>query len=170
MLEEPKFNPEALILIDAAAYKTELPFFINNLRIPLLSNLLLAVTNTEFQARYTLEKIYYDKNKVTGEKVARYAYFMSLEGHDNAMIQTAKQIIPNDFQVYVNQYGALKIPVLILWGRQDTAIPLESGKKLSAQIPGASLSIIEKSGHNPQEEQPEKTADEINLFIKSISE
>jgi pimeloyl-ACP methyl ester carboxylesterase len=168
LMEESNFSPEALVLIDAAAYRVELPFFVENLRIPLLSNLLLAITSTEFQARYTLEKIYYDKNKVTNAKVYRYAFFMSLEGHDHAMIQTAKQIIPKNFQNYVNRYSDLKMPSLILWGRQDPALPLENGKRLSIQMPSAKLSIIDECGHNPQEEQPEQSAREINAFLKIL--
>lgn len=167
-LNEQNHTPKSLILIDAAAYKTELPFFVENLQIPFLSNLLLSITSSSYQARYTLEKIYFDKRKVTANKVNRYSYFMSLDGHENAMIQTAKQIIPPNFQNYTQKYNTLNIPALILWGSHDTVIPLSSGKRLASELPLASLSMIEQSGHNPQEEQPENTADKINSFLHNL--
>ena len=164
-LQKENIDPKALVLIDAAAYKTELPFFVDNLRTPILSSLLLFITSSDYQARYTLEKIYFDKRKVTKDKVHRYSFFMALDGHGNAMIQTAKQIVPSNFNKYVERYDSIGVPTLILWGSHDLAIPKENGVKLSEQLPNAKLLIIEKSGHNPQEEQPIAVAREISQFL-----
>jgi pimeloyl-ACP methyl ester carboxylesterase len=167
-LESPAHRPSALVLLDAAAYKTKLPFFVDHLRVPLLSNVLLAITSPEFQAKYTLERLYFDKRKVTHDKVGRYSFFMSMEGQSNALIETARQIIPEDFARYVSQYRNIDIPALVLWGRQDTALPLEDGKRLSKEIPKAKLAIIEDCGHNVQEEQPKDVARLINGFLADL--
>ena len=167
-LESTAHRPSALVLLDAAAYETKLPFFVDYLRVPLLSNIFLAVTPSDFQARYTLERLYFDKAKVTPEKVERYSFFMSIEGHNNALIETARQIILKDFSRYARQYKDITIPTLVLWGRQDTAVPLEDGKKLSKDIPTAKLVIIEDSGHNIQEEQPKDVARLINGFLGDV--
>jgi pimeloyl-ACP methyl ester carboxylesterase len=167
-LESTAHRPSALVLLDAAAYETKLPFFVDYLRVPLLSNILLAVTPSDFQARYTLEKLYFDKAKVTQEKVERYSFFMSIKGHNNALIETARQIILKDFSRYAGRYKDITIPTLVLWGRQDTAVPLEDGKKLSKDIPTAKLVIIEDSGHNIQEEQPKDVARLINGFLGDV--
>lgn len=169
-LKKYGINPKALILLDAAAYKIELPFFVENLRVPIISNVLLSLTSADYQARYTLKKIYFDKNKVTQEKVNRYSYFLSLDGHKNAMIQTAKQIIPRNFERFTNEYASLNAPALVLWGRHDPAISVSNGEKLSTELPNATLSIIEESGHNPHEERPELTAKEINTFLNKLND
>ena len=167
-LESTAHRPSALVLLDAAAYETKLPFFVDYLRVPLLSNIFLAVTLSDFQARYTLERLYFDKAKVTPEKVERYSFFMSIEGHNNALIETARQIVLKDFSRYARRYKDITIPTLVLWGRQDTAVPLEDGKKLSKDIPTAKLVIIEDSGHNIQEEQPKDVARLINGFLEDV--
>jgi pimeloyl-ACP methyl ester carboxylesterase len=167
-LESTTHRPSALVLLDAAAYETKLPFFVDYLRVPLISNILLAVTPYNFQARHTLEKLYFDKAKVTREKVERYSFFMSMKGHNNALIETARQIILKDFSRYSGQYKDITIPTLVLWGRQDTAVPLEDGIKLSKDIPTAKLAIIEDSGHNIQEEQPKDVARLINGFLGDV--
>jgi pimeloyl-ACP methyl ester carboxylesterase len=167
-LKSTAHRPSALVLLDAAAYGTKLPFFVEDLRIPLLGNILLAGTSYDFQARNTLEKLYFDKAKVTQEKVERYSFFMSIEGHNNALLETARQIKLEDFSRYSKQYKDITIPTLVLWGRQDTAVPLEDGKKLSKDIPTAKLVIIEDSGHNIQEEQPKDVARLINGFLGDV--
>lgn len=167
-LRNTAHRPSALVLLDAAAYETKLPFFVEDLRVPLLGNILLAVTPNDFQARNTLEKLYFDKAKVTQEKVERYSFFMSIEGHNNALLETARQIKLEDFSRYSKQYKDITIPTMVLWGRQDTAVPLEDGKKLSKDIPTAKLVIIEDSGHNIQEEQPKDVARLINGFLGDV--
>ena len=160
-------RPSALMLLDAAAYETRLPFFVDYLRVPLLSEILLAVTPSDLLARYTLKKLYFDKAKVTPEKVERYAFFMSIKGHNTALIETARQITPQDWR-NVGLYESITIPTLVLWGRQDTVVSLEYGKKLSKDIPRANLEIIEESGHNIQEEQPRDVARLINGFLENV--
>jgi pimeloyl-ACP methyl ester carboxylesterase len=167
-LESAAHRPSALVLLDAAAYETKLPFFVEDLRVPLLGNVLLAVTPYDFQARNTLEKLYFDKAKVTQDKVERYSFFMSIKGYNNALIETARQIKLEDFSRYSEQYKDITMPTLVLWGRQDTAVPLEDGRKLSKDIPTAKLVIIEDSGHNIQEEQPKDVARLINGFLGDV--
>jgi pimeloyl-ACP methyl ester carboxylesterase len=165
MLDKYEAPPEALVLIDAAAYKTRFPFFVSFLRAPLLGGLLLALTTSAFQARYTLKKLYFQKMCVTEKRVERYARFMSLPGHRRTMIETAKQIVPSAFREYIDRYRDLDMPALVLWGRHDPAISLSCGRKLSEELPRGTLSVIEDSGHNPQEERPERTAEAINRFL-----
>jgi len=162
--------PRAMVLIDSAAYKTELPTFVKNLRIPLFSNLMLNLTSSDYQARYTLENIYYDKSKVTGDKVARYSFFLGQHGHNYALVQTAKQILPVNYEELTRRYSELKMPVLVIWGKQDPALPLETGQRLSLDLPNAQLKVIDKCGHNPHEEWPEQTAELILQFISNLRE
>lgn len=61
----------------------------------------------------------------------------------------------------------LKMPVLIYGGRYDrVAVPIEM-VKYKDFCPQAKFVIFEKSGHNPQVEEPNKTFDLIRDFIKN---
>jgi pimeloyl-ACP methyl ester carboxylesterase len=48
----------------------------------------------------------------------------------------------------------LRVPTLIIWGREDRWIRLASGEALRAALPDASWAIIDDAGHLPMEEQP----------------
>lgn len=48
----------------------------------------------------------------------------------------------------------LDLPVRILWGAEDTWIPLETGRRLAALVPGAVLSEVPDAGHLVQYDAP----------------
>ena len=62
-------------------------------------------------------------------------------------------------------YDRLNRPVLILWGREDTWIPLQQGEALHAMIPGSLLRVIEDAGHLVVEERPEDLILAIRAFF-----
>ena len=54
-------------------------------------------------------------------------------------------------------------PTLIVWGEEDSVIPVRDGYTLRDSIPGSRLLVIKDCGHVPQEERPE-------LFSKLVTE
>jgi len=62
-------------------------------------------------------------------------------------------------------YARISRPVLILWGREDTWIPLERGEALRDMIPGSSFHVIPDAGHLVIEEQPDQLMKKIHPFI-----
>ena len=61
-------------------------------------------------------------------------------------------------------YHAIQTPTLILWGREDSWIPLERGEQLQGMIPGSTLRVIDGAGHLVIEERPDELAREILEF------
>lgn len=64
-------------------------------------------------------------------------------------------------------YAQISRPVLILWGREDSWIPLEQGKILHNMIQGSLLHVIQDAGHLVIEEQPEQLTEKILLFLRN---
>jgi pimeloyl-ACP methyl ester carboxylesterase len=95
-LADAEIRPSALMLMDAAAYESQLPFFVRYLKMPLVSGVLLKLVPPRFQARFTLRRLYFDTAKVTPEKVDRYAFFLAMKGYNGALAATARQISPKD--------------------------------------------------------------------------
>jgi pimeloyl-ACP methyl ester carboxylesterase len=64
-------------------------------------------------------------------------------------------------------YAQISRPVLILWGREDSWIPLERGKILHDMIPGSLLHVIQEAGHLVIEEQPDPLTEKILSFLRN---
>jgi pimeloyl-ACP methyl ester carboxylesterase len=158
-----------LVLIDAAAYNQDLPGFIDVLRTPLLGRIALSLLSNKQKVRMILKKSYYDDSRITDSQVAAYAAPLASDGGNYALIRTAKSIVPRDIQQIALGYKEIRVPTLILWGRQDKIVPLEIGKRLNRDITGSLLVILEDCGHIPHEEKPEDAIAAISVFLKTHS-
>jgi len=156
---------DKLILIDCAAYPQDLPFFVQYLRTPIL-NQFIFILPAKFRAEYTLKHLFYNQDKISDNIIERYASFFDGDNFKYSFIETAHQILPDNYSHLISKYSEIKIPTLIIWGDNDTALPLSNGIKLHNEITTSDLKIIDKCGHIPQEENPEETFILINNFLK----
>ena len=58
----------------------------------------------------------------------------------------------------------IKKPVLLIWGEEDTVIPLRNGEKLHNLIENSRLVVLKNCGHVPPEESPECFVNLIDDF------
>jgi len=53
-----------------------------------------------------------------------------------------------------------------VWGSDDRLLPLPYGQAYADGIPGARLVVIDRCGHLPPIEQPERFADVVLAFLE----
>lgn len=63
--------------------------------------------------------------------------------------------------------GEVKAPVLVLWGRHDKILPVETAAKFAAALPDATVSFLEASGHSGHLEEPDLACSTIVDFIEA---
>ena len=154
-----------LILIDSAGVKVNgggslAPGYIS---IPIVGRVLTAIAlTTDKLVREGLEKSYNDDSKITDDRVAAYYRPLKTRGGQLAALRARTQA---DLFPIEQDLGKINPPALIIWGAEDALIPLEAGRKMNSLVKGSKLVIIEKCGHVPQEEMPERVVDEIEKFI-----
>jgi pimeloyl-ACP methyl ester carboxylesterase len=59
----------------------------------------------------------------------------------------------------------VRVPTLIVWGRQDALVPLNCGTRYQAAIPDARLAVLEHCGHSPQVEKPQEFLATVLPFL-----
>lgn len=67
----------------------------------------------------------------------------------------------------MDRLGEIRVPVLVMAGRDDFIFPPEATRGLASRIPNARLQIIAGAGHNPQSEQPDAVMSAIRAFLPS---
>jgi len=60
----------------------------------------------------------------------------------------------------------VRAETLILWGSDDTLVPLRTGRVLAMKLPRAQLEVIEKAGHTPMLEAPERFRAVLQPFLE----
>ena len=64
-----------------------------------------------------------------------------------------------------HRYPELDLPVLVIWGRDDSWIPVDRSHRLAALIPGAQLRLVEGAGHLIQLDQPTALATTLTRWL-----
>ncbi|MCK4982531.1 MAG: alpha/beta hydrolase, partial [Victivallaceae bacterium] len=166
------FNPEIearvrkLVLIDTAGLFQKIPDFIDDLTVMSPHNPLLRLSDEDLIARMVLEQTYFDKEKITDELIKEYADVLRIKNAKECLIGSAKQIAIANIRSFHKKMAALKLPTLLIWGEEDQIIDLEDAFLFFHDLREAKLKIIPECGHNPQEEQPQKTAEIIGKFLR----
>lgn len=65
----------------------------------------------------------------------------------------------------MDRLGEIKVPTLVMAGRDDFLFPPECQVELAAGIANARLEIIERAGHNAQAERPAEVTQAVRDFI-----
>jgi pimeloyl-ACP methyl ester carboxylesterase len=142
---------EKLVLVDAAGLKQDKP-------IPDLNPSTLAAQ------RNLLQVVFYDSSWVTDELVKK-----DLTERIAANISyTVRSILSNPVLPAERLDGKLAnihVPTLVVWGKQDALLPIESGERYSKEIPGAKLVSIDKCGHVPPIEKTTEFLAAVTAFL-----
>jgi pimeloyl-ACP methyl ester carboxylesterase len=154
-----------LILVDTVSYPQKLPGVIRMLRMPLVGWLGLYLIPDKTKVQSMMESMYYDDSKINPADVEVYAAPLTLPGAKYALQQTARQIIPDNIDEIIGTYPRIKVPTLIIWGREDKLIPLENGVRLHHAISTSQLVVIERCGHDPLDERPKELMEVIQKFL-----
>ncbi len=75
---------------------------------------------------------------------------------------TIKNIIKEDLSPIL---GEIKVPVYIIWGKNDLITPLSDAYLMNEKIKHSRLKILKKIGHTPHLEAPQLLADSIVSFL-----
>lgn len=87
----------------------------------------------------------------TNEQTEQYYRPLSIEGTSRAILNNARRAKePRELNI-----GDLRLPVLAIWGDNDTWVPYQDNKKTLELIPTYELVLIPDAGHNPMETHPE---------------
>jgi pimeloyl-ACP methyl ester carboxylesterase len=77
-----------------------------------------------------------------------------LSAGDGYTIQRLVESIHRGDDMLDGKLSAVKVPVLLVWGREDGLTPLaREGEKFKRELPAAQLVVFEQCGHVPQVEK-----------------
>ena len=113
-----------------------------------------------------LRASYGDDALATPEVARAYLDRLRIEGIDDAYYGlTAKNGLP----LPEVDLAAIRVPALLVWGRDDELTPVKNGERIAASLPDARLTVIPDCGHSPMEERPRELLAELLPFLAARS-
>ncbi|HPE68046.1 MAG TPA: alpha/beta hydrolase [Thermotogota bacterium] len=110
-----------------------------------------------------LDQAWYDASRLTPEIREGYEKPTQVEGWEKSLMAFTRSQTP---QNRMDKVGALSMPVLLLSGDADQIVPLSQTQELQLAIPGSQLVVVEKCGHLPHEEWPQKSMQSVQSFLE----
>jgi pimeloyl-ACP methyl ester carboxylesterase len=109
-----------------------------------------------------LKKAFADDKLVTDEMVTRYWELNNGPG----MREATRKRFAIEWDMYIAD-NAKKItaPTLVMWGEDDSLVPLDVGQSFDAAIPNSTLVSYKGIGHIPMEEVPAQSAADVRAFL-----
>lgn len=109
---------------------------------------------------------YYDPSIVTEEVAAGYQRQLQVVGWDEALIKILSGRGFGDQPLTPEQIQAIEAPALIIWGENDTWVPLEAGERLRELLPNVVWIVYPQVGHLPMEEVPTQFNADVLSFLE----
>ncbi|HXC55554.1 MAG TPA: alpha/beta hydrolase [Rhizomicrobium sp.] len=158
----------ALILVDAGGMPTKMgdhvPIAFKLLRQSWAQSL-LAHLNPRPLVREGLNDAIVHKAVLTEKMIDLYTDMALLEGSRQATFERFNQFGGGDANYVKDHVGALKMPVLILWGEEDHLIPVAAAHLWNKALPGSKLIVYPATGHIPMEEVADRSATDVRAFL-----
>jgi pimeloyl-ACP methyl ester carboxylesterase len=146
-----------LVLIDAAGYGMRWPGVLKIARWPFIGAVATTFRGRWFTARI-LRSTFADPSKVTKADVDQYYAPVPQPGFGSALRGVLREF---RFDSLGGRLARVQTPTLVVWGIADRWIPVRDGARFARELPRSEFVVIERSGHNAQEESP----DRVNLLL-----
>jgi magnesium chelatase accessory protein len=104
-------------------------------------------------------------SKIDAAGIDGYAKLFGKPGH---IAGTIAMMASWDLEPLKRDLPGLKVPLLLIHGDGDTAIPLAKAREAATLAPGARLEVLSGLGHLAHEEAPERVADMIKAFATGL--
>ena len=158
---------EKLVLVDSAGVSEGIVMF-GVLGKNISANSLSKTLNYLFMNEHTIisiiKSLYVQKHLKTDEVAEGYVKPFRTPGIEDAFAEMVKGFVQDDD--LPKRIPEIKVPVLIVWGEDDTIIPVSAAKKFNELIKGSKLIIYPEAGHMPMEEHPAEFNKAIAEFAK----
>ena len=160
-------SASGLVLVDVPAYPQPLPFFLKALHNPIL-NRIVSFLPARVQVEFRLKKSFFDHSKLTPTIIDRYVDVMKAPNSHYALALAARQMMPPDIDLYLEGIRRLEVPTLLVWGQNDTVVPLRTAQRLQSDLKTCVLEVINSCGHVPQQERPEEFIRVVQEYLDKV--
>jgi pimeloyl-ACP methyl ester carboxylesterase len=146
---------ERLVLVDAAGLKQDKP-------IPNLNPSTLA------DMRKVMEAVFYDTSWLTEDGLQK-AFSDKLAKRDSYTVHSILANATLPAERLDDRLAGIHVPTLVVWGKEDALLPIASGERYAAGIPGAKLVSFEQCGHVPPVEKTAEFLSVVEGFMNQAS-
>jgi pimeloyl-ACP methyl ester carboxylesterase len=157
---------DKLVLVDSAGLPNPEPFSARLFKIRGVGERLMAIPGNAIRSRMLRDFFLYRAETVSPDLFRRLTWFQRIAGTSASALALMRCGFADKLEAAVQRLAALDLPVLLVWGAQDRAIPLALGQRMHHMLPSSRLAIIADAGHVPNLEQPDDFNSQVVPFLR----
>ena len=117
--------------------------------------------------REKMEEVFFDRSLVTEGWVDEAHRVVTTPTSALRVLRLARDARRDNLEA---RLGRIRVPALLVWGRDDRITPLDVGERFRDLIPEARLVCLPRCGHAPMLEHPERFAQVVDDWLDATRE
>ena len=161
---------DKIVLVDPAGMPNPLPFIGRIANLPKLGEILYSLNNN-FIRKMTLGSTFlHNKQIITDEYFENATRFHKIKGTTEAMLNITRRQFFDTLVEEIKTLGMMNVPTLIVWGREEKGIPLQTGQEMHKILKDSRFEIIDEAGHCAHDDQSHRFNQlALNFLAPSIN-
>ncbi len=154
-----------LLLVDPGGMPNPLPLTGKFFNLPRIGEFFLGLSTNAVRRKNLGDLWIYNKDLLTDSYFENVTRFHKIKGTTEASLVILRRQFFDTLSDEIHRLGQMDVPILIVWGREDKAIPLRCGEEMHRILKGSRLEIIDHAGHVPNFERAKAFNKLANDFL-----
>jgi len=151
---EHRDRVERLVLVDPASLPNPLALTGRVFALPGVGEVVMGLGGDRVTAENLKQLWFHDPAHVTPAYVARVTAPLKIQGSTWTVLNILRRLDFGSQSEHVKLLARTDVPILLVWGREDRAVPFAVGLTMREMLPKATFVVIPHAGHTPHEEDP----------------
>ena len=153
---EHRERVDKLLFVSAAGMPNPLPPMAKFFNLPVIGEFFLGLKTDAIRKKALTDVFLHDVALATDAYFEQVTRPQKILGSNQSGLRMQRNAFFDTLEPDIRRLGTLQVPTLLVWGRQDKAIPLARGEAMQALLPGARLEVLDPAGHVSNFEQAER--------------
>jgi pimeloyl-ACP methyl ester carboxylesterase len=146
---------DKIVLVDAAGMPNKLPIMGRISNLPMIGEFMYG-HKSNFIRKFILgNNFIHNKHIITETFFNQVTWFHKIKGSSEVMLYVTRKQFFDTLIEEIKTLGSMNVPTLIVWGKDETSIPLQIGQDLHSLLKGSQMEILDQAGHCSNIDQPE---------------
>lgn len=140
---------DKLLLVDAAGLPNPIPMAAKFFNLPLIGEFLLNLNTNAIRQAGLRDSFLYNGDLLTDSYFENATRAHKIKNSTEIGLKITRKQFFDKLGNRIHRLAGMDVPILIVWGREDKAVPLQCGLDMHRILQGSRLEIFDKAGHVP---------------------
>lgn len=145
-----------LLLVDAAGLPNPLPLMARFCNLPRVGELFMGVKSDLFRKTGLRQAFIHDASLITDDFFENATLGHKIANSTEVYMATLRKQFFDTLSDEIDRLAQMDVPVLLVWGGEDKAVPLERGEEMHRRLKGSRLEVLDHAAHVPNFERAQE--------------